>query len=537
MGKQKPTTGFRPWVLVEIRFYRRQEATAPSATTTTSRTCRLFSVIIVHGSDRAPPGQESFALELSARGRYSIAMAEKSLSEIPRPTRELYDRGMAALQRQNWDYAVAIFTQVLQQEPAFYDCRESLRASQFKKVGTSTSFFKRFLGTASSSPLLAKGQILLRGNPLEALQIAEQILNGDPASASAHKLLAEAALEADLPKTAILSLEIVHKNSPNDKDVALRLGEALVRAGQAAKAEHVYRELERAHPNDPGILQALKNAVARRTMVEGGYEALSSGEGSYRDILKNKEEAVSLEQEKREIKSEAVADRLIRENEIRLVKEPQNTKLLRTNAELCAQKQDFDKALEYYQRILNSGSASDPSVERAVAETTVKKFDHALAQLDPASPEFPAQKGAIEADRLNYQLMEVKRRVEKYPTDLQLRFELGQLYVSAGKVSDAIQEFQRAQSNPHIRIAALNRLGQCFAQRGMNDLAARTFQNAIKEKFNFDEEKKELVYLYGCVLEKMGKKEEAIEQFKQIYELDIGYRDVAAKVDDYYGGK
>ena len=68
-------------------------------------------------------------------------------------------------------------------------------------------------------------------------------------------------------------------------------------------------------------------------------------------------------------------------------------------------------------------------------------------------------------------------------------------------------------------------------------LAARTLQNALKEKPAFDDEKKELIYLLGCVLEKMGKKEEAIEQFKQIYETDIGYKDVAAKVDAYYSGK
>jgi tetratricopeptide (TPR) repeat protein len=68
----------------------------------------------------------------------------------------------------------------------------------------------------------------------------------------------------------------------------------------------------------------------------------------------------------------------------------------------------------------------------------------------------------------------------------------------------------------------------------MFDLAARTFQNALKEKPGFDDEKKELIYQLGCVLEKMNKREEAIEQFKQIYEIDIGYKDVAAKVDAYY---
>ena len=92
-----------------------------------------------------------------------------------------------------------------------------------------------------------------------------------------------------------------------------------------------------------------------------------------------------------------------------------------------------------------------------------------------------------------------------------------------------------------IRITPLTRLtnafAQCFAKRKMFDLAAKTLQNAIKEKIVFDDEKKELIYHLGCVFESMGKKEDAIEQFKLIYETDIGYKDVAAKVDAYYAGQ
>jgi uncharacterized membrane protein YqiK len=83
----------------------------------------------------------------------------------------------------------------------------------------------------------------------------------------------------------------------------------------------------------------------------------------------------------------------------------------------------------------------------------------------------------------------------------------------------------------------MNGLAQCFAKRKMNDLAAKTLQSAIKEKLVFDEEKKELIYQLGCVFETMAKKEEAIEQFKLIYESDIGYKDVSKKVDDYYAGQ
>ena len=59
-----------------------------------------------------------------------LAVPEKSPTAVPRPLREQYEKGIAALQRQNFDYAVAIFDQVLQKEPGFYACREALRAAQ-----------------------------------------------------------------------------------------------------------------------------------------------------------------------------------------------------------------------------------------------------------------------------------------------------------------------------------------------------------------------------------------------------------------------
>ena len=114
---------------------------------------------------------------------------------------------------------------------------------------------------------------------------------------------------------------------------------------------------------------------------------------------------------------------------------------------------------------------------------------------------------------------------------------MGQLYFQTGKITEAIQEFQKAKNNPHKSLAAMNYLAQCYAKRKMFDMAARTLQSAIKEKIVFDDEKKELVYNLGCVLESMGKKEEAIEQLKLIYEMDIGYKDVAAKVDAFYSGQ
>jgi tetratricopeptide (TPR) repeat protein len=470
-------------------------------------------------------------------------MAEKNLNQISRDARVLYDKGAEAAKRENTDYAIALFNQVLEKEPAFYECRKALRIAQFKKAGNGgTGFFKKMLSGAGSSPLVAKGQMALRSNPAGAMAIAEQILNTDPNNSSAHKIIVEAAKALELPRTAVLSYETLAKNSPKDRTLAIEFAQALAAAGDISQGENnrgekILMDLLRDNPHDGDLNMALKNLSARKTMDEGGYGALEGGEGSYRDILKDKKESASLEQEKRAVKTEDVTERLIGEYETRLETEPNNLKLVRSLAELYMQKKQFARALEYYDRIKTSGMGNDPSLDTAIANTIVRRFDHQITELNPFDANHAEQVAAIQAEKLAFQMTECQKRVEKFPTDLAIRFEMGALNFSAGKIGEAIQEFQKAQGNPHKRIAAMGYLAQCYAKRKMFDLAARTLQNAIKEKPVFDDEKKELVYNLGCVLESMGKKEEAMEQFKLIYELDISYKDVAAKVDAFYAGQ
>ena len=464
-------------------------------------------------------------------------MAEKSVNDLPRDLRVLFTRGNDALMRDNFDYAIDLFNQVLEKEPSLYDCRKALRNAQLKKAGNGGGFFKKMLHGATSSPMVAKGQLALRKDPAEALQIAEQILNSDPSSAAAHRIVVEAATALDMPRTAVLSLEMLLRNSSKDKDVAIKLANTLAEAGDVTRAERILSDILESFPGDNDLNHALKNISARKTMDRGGYGALADGKGSYRDILKDKEEAVKLEQENRQVKTEDNAQRLIEEYELRLKTDPQNLKLLRDLAELYTQKKQFDRALGYYQQIKASESGGDPTLDRGIADTTLRKFDFQVSQLDPNAVDHSEQVAKLQAERQAYQLAECQRRSERFPTDLQIRFELGQLYFQLGKISEAIKEFQKAQANPHKRIQSLGYLGQCFARRGINDLAASTLQDAIKEKVVFDDEKKELVYLLAGVLEKMGKRDEAIAQYKLIYAVDAGYKDVGEKMDAFYGGQ
>src|ERR1051325_11506827 len=425
-------------------------------------------------------------------------MPEKTVNEIPRDVRAMFTKGNDALLRDNFDYAIDLLMQVLAREPTFFDARK---------------------------------------DPVEALAIAEQVLNTDPNNTGAHKIIVEAAAALEMTRTAVMSLDVLVRHSPKDKTLAIEFATKLADTGDVKRAEKMLEDFLRLLPNDGELAQARKNVSAKRTLGEGGYDKIAGGEGSYRDILRNETEAVQLEQENRMQKSEDVAVRLIGEYEARLQIEPQNLKLVRSLAELYTQKKQFARALELYDRVKSSDMGNDPSLDRAIADTMSRRFDHEIEKLDASSPDHPERAAKLNAEKLAFQITECQKRVERFPTDLAIRFEMGALYFQAGKIGEAIKEFQKAQQNPHKRIPAMSFLAQCFAKRKLFDLAADTLQDAIKEKPVFDDEKKDLIYNLGCVFESMGKKDEAITQFKIIYKVDSSFRDVEARMEKYLSGQ
>jgi tetratricopeptide (TPR) repeat protein len=243
---------------------------------------------------------------------------------------------------------------------------------------------------------------------------------------------------------------------------------------------------------------------------------------------------VSLEQEHREVKTSDVAERLLQEHQARLAEEPSNTRTLRAMAELHIQRDDFDAALETYERIAEIEGAVEPSLHVAITQAMLRRYASRVQALDTDDPDYEDHRKELEAERDDCELGRAQDLVKLYPNDLALHFELGTVCYRQGRINEAIQEFQKAQNNPHKKVQALFYLGRCFAQRGIHDVAARTLETAIQEKPVFDDEKKELLYTLAEVFEAMGRKDDAMEQFKRIYEVDIGYRDVAARVDAFY---
>ena len=100
-----------------------------------------------------------------------------------------------------------------------------------------------------------------------------------------------------------------------------------------------------------------------------------------------------------------------------------------------------------------------------------------------------------------------------------------------------IAQFQQAQKGPQVRVSALMGLGRCFKAKRLHDLAVAQFNLAKADLSTMDDTKKEVLYELGTCLEQMGKPDAAIEEFKAIYSEDIGFRDVADKINAFYAAK
>ena len=239
-------------------------------------------------------------------------MAEKKASDIIGNLRINYDRGVQAIKRENFDYAMELLSDLLNKDPANVDVRFNLREAALGKSEKSGGFFKKMMNTAGGGHHLAKAQLALSNDPLEALKEAELMLVSDPKNVTALKISADAAEKAEFTQTKLKTLIMVHKLAPDDIQANSKLADLYCDLDQPEKGEQIYAVLCKHHPSDQDLMMAAKNISARRTMNRGGYEKGDAG-ATFRKSLKDDSEAKILEQEQKGYKDEETLNNLLQE--------------------------------------------------------------------------------------------------------------------------------------------------------------------------------------------------------------------------------
>ena len=460
-------------------------------------------------------------------------MAENKASDVIGNLRINYDRGVQAIKRENYDYAIELLSDLLNKDPSNVDVRFNLREAARAKSEKSGGFFKKMMNTAGGGHHLAKAQLALNSDPLEALKEAELMLVSDPKNVTALKISADAAEKAEFQQTQLKTLLMVHKLAPEDIPANTKLANLYCDLDKPEKAEQIYAVLCQHHPGDQDLMMDAKNISARRTMNRGGYEKGEAG-ATFRKSLKDDDQAKLLEQELKGYKDEDTLKNLLAEYERRFETESENLKLIKDIAEVYTQLGNYYRALEYYTYLRGIPESMDSSVEKNITDVTVKRYNQVIGELDPSLEDYEAQKRDLEAARDQMIFESVQNRVERYPTDMDARFEYGTMLQKRGEYQGAIKELQHVQKFPRLHRKAVIYLARCFAAVDMTDLAINALQKEVDQKTEMDDDQKELVYTLAEILEEGDRGEEAITHYKAIFEVDISFKDVGDKVGAYY---
>ena len=467
-------------------------------------------------------------------------MAVKTEKELGETQRSLWLKAVAAIELRNFGYAISLLQGILKQEPEFLTGRQLLRRTEVTKSKTA----KRTIFNISTAPLaVMKAQREAKKDPKRAIEMIEKVLEEEPYHRQANLLLKEAAVTVGWPEIGVFALRTLLEENPRDAKVLRELGRLYHDLGKSDEEVEVYNRISEIDPLDAEALRLGKDAAARASMTTGGWTQAES----YRDLIKDKEAAVSLEQQGRMKLSGEALEQQIAETYARHQAEPQNVDLARKLGALNEQTNNVQAALEWYQYAARLTKDTDAGLLRKVSDLKMRESEHEIAEHEeflanhPAGDELHAKRAeelkAARKKRAEMLIEEARQRVERNPTDLQLRFELGEHLANAGRFREALPELQRARQNPNARLKAMNLLGRCYHELGMLDLAAKQLEEAGKEILTMDAMKKEIIYNLGLVYEKTGEKEKSLSCMKQIYEADYGYKDVATRVEGSYQQK
>ena len=202
------------------------------------------------------------------------------------------------------------------------------------------------------------------------------MLEDEPYNRQANLALKEAAVAAGWPEIGVFALaDAAGRETDATRSCCMSWHGSITRWASADREVEIYNRITAADPLDTEALRLGKDASARASMKTGGWTEAES----YRDLIKDKELAVSLEQQNRMALTGESLDQQIAETYERHQAEPQNVDFARRLGALYEQKEDFESAIAWFEYAADLTNRSDAGLVRKVSDLGMKRFDHAIA--------------------------------------------------------------------------------------------------------------------------------------------------------------
>lgn len=449
---------------------------------------------------------------------------------IAQKAQNFTNRGRQALEARKFDLAIEMLMQALTLAPDALETRRMLRAAQIGKFKSNPPSALA-LKVQGLGGYFARQKVLAlakKGQGMEAMAEAEKLLQQNPLDPGNIECAVKAAESAGKPEAAAITIEAAYNCGNNDPALLERVATYYTIAKRFDKARDAYQKLSELKPGDQRILQLLKNTEAQATMSAGWNDAVGK-KGGFQQLIANKEQAKKLDQANKAMVVGDDADALIAEKLAQIEKEPSNMNFYRALARIYTQNKRFAEAISTLEKAIAINS-SDPELDRMLSSTRTADYEYRIEQLKEAGKSEEADE--LEAEKNQFVFDDLAARVERYPNDLHLHFELGLQYFTYGYYDEAVQHLQLAQKSPKDRLEALYYLAMCFVHKGQADMGVMQLETARDQIPTMDELKKKIVYQLGLCAEQSGDLEKAYAYYKDVYSTDVTFADLNTRMLD-----
>jgi tetratricopeptide (TPR) repeat protein len=447
---------------------------------------------------------------------------------------DCWRKGNEAIPKENWDFAVAMYTTSVKLVPDNLNYRQNLRFTEYKKYDMNMK------GAAMASMKLMgpRGRIkkCRMGKDWKGVaEAAEDGLAVNPWDPQLGADLGDALTALGYQEVAKFAYEESLKIDPNNVAVNRSLALLYEERSQYPEAVKCWQRILKVEPTNGEARSKITALDAKTVMDRGGYE----GAASTRNVMAAHEVARRLGNKEGAdgpgMSAEADLQRAIR-------KDPANKDNYTKLADYYKREGKLENAEEQLKTALEV-SGNDVGIREMLEDVQLDLMQRALsiakeqARNTPADAELKKRAAEL-ANELTKRKMEVfAGRVERYPNDMRLKFELGIEYMTVRKWQLAIPLFQQARSDPRLKGEALIRLGKCFGYDGKGQLAIRQFESAMPE-IKFDDKPdvyKDLYFTAARLYEELKNVKAAEEAYQKVLEVDYEYRDTVDRLNKLQG--
>ncbi len=459
---------------------------------------------------------------------------------------DCYRRGVEAIEKKNWDLALEMFTTCCRLVTDNVVYRQLLRSSTRKKYndnGSGAGMFgkTKLMGIRSRISTAKK-----KKEWAEVDKAAEEGLLINPWDASLLADLGEAHANLNCLDIAKDSYRLACMVDKTNKDYHRQLAQVLQDKAEFLEASKVWEQIYKLDPLDGEARSKISGMAAMQTTHQGGYDSAESTRDVASDKDKDKKRTAYDDYQTGGLtQSKGLAPGESLENDLRqaIRKEPENVNNYTKLAEYFRKSKRHDDAYEMLTTALQV-SGNSPDIREVLEDVELDRMksnidmgkEKASKSTDPKIRENIA---ALSQEFLKREIEILITRVDRYPQDMNKKYDLASRFMLVQKWVQAIPLLQRATQDPRLKGKAHLALGRCFIYDKKLPLARGQLERAVPElDHNIDPDSFKLGhYWLGRVAEELGDKAAAEKHYGEVLVVDYEYKDTRERLEKLQGGQ